>query len=246
MFTPFALALLLQVTVPMVEIPGGHYEPLYRRAGDHSVQVLPFRIDRDPVTRGDFVQFVRTHPEWRRSNVRGLFADRRGYLADWRSDLDAGDGDASARPVSGVSWFAARAFCTARSARLPRLAEWEYAAAASRAHRDATNDAGFVQLLVSMYTTRQSPRALAFAADENAYGLRGLHGIGWEWVDDFNSILVSSDSRSIGERDHDLFCASAALGAVDPSNFPAFLRYGVRAGLSGRSTLETLGFRCAV
>jgi sulfatase modifying factor 1 len=240
-----ALFVIMQATAPMIALPAGSYRPLYGRAGDPALHVDGFRLDRDPVTRGDYLAFVRTHQQWRRSAVRPLFANREGYLADWRGDLDAGDEAELSRPVSGVSWFAARAYCAARGARLPLAAEWEYAASADSTRRDAARDPRVVQGLVSLYATRVAPRPRASEADVNAFGLRGLHAIGWEWVADFNSILVSDDSRGIGARDHDLFCASAAIGAVDPSNFPAFLRYGVRAGLTGRSTLETLGFRCA-
>jgi sulfatase modifying factor 1 len=240
-----ALLVVLQATAVTIEIPAGGYRPLYGRAGDPATHVDAFRLDRDPVTRGDYLEFVRAHPEWRRSGVRSLFATRRGYLADWRGDLDAGDASELARPVSGVSWFAARAYCASRGARLPLAAEWEYAASADATRRDAARDPLVVQHLVSLYATRVTPRSLASEADVNAFGIRGLHAIGWEWVADFNSILVSDDSRGLGGRDHNLFCASAAIGAVDPSNYPAFLRYALRAGLTGRSTLETLGFRCA-
>lgn len=41
-------------------------------------------------------------------------------------------------------------------------------------------------------------------------------------------------------------CASSAIGAADPSNYPAFMRAAVRAGLDRQSTMTTLGFRCAV
>ena len=83
----------------------------------------------------------------------------------------------------------------------------------------------------------------------NVYGVRDLHGLAWEWTLDFNGVLVSDDSREagsgVGERDHTLFCASAAIGATDPTNYPGFMRYAFRAGLTGRSTIRTLGFRCA-
>ncbi|MEO7996755.1 MAG: formylglycine-generating enzyme family protein [Gemmatimonadaceae bacterium] len=244
MITLAALALIIQTAVPMVVIPAGHYQPLYGHRGDAPTPVQAFRMDRDPVTRGAFSNFVRKYPEWRRSQVRPLFAERSGYLSDWSDDLDTGDTNPE-RAVSGLSWYAARAYCSARGARLPSVAEWEYAASASRTERYAARDAGFVQLILSLYATRTASHRIVSAGEENAYGLRGMHGIGWEWVDDFNSVLLSSDSRNVGELDHNLFCASAAIGAVDPTNYPAFLRYAMRAGLSGRSTLETFGFRCA-
>ena len=229
----------------MVAIPAGTYRPLYGRPSDPPARVAAFRLDRDPVTRGDFLAFVRDEPRWRRSAVRPLFADRADYLADWRGDLDAGDASDLRRPVTGVSWFAARAYCAAQGKRLPSVAEWEYAAAASETRYDAARDGAFVQHLVSLYASRPRPLPPVDGAAANAYGVRGLHGLAWEWVADFNSVLVSDDSRGVGGRDHDLFCASAAIGAADPSNYPAFLRYAVRAGLTGRTTMTTLGFRCA-
>jgi len=42
-----------------------------------------------------------------------------------------------------------------------------------------------------------------------------------------------------------LYCASSALGATDPTDYPAFARSAVRAGLTARSTVSGLGFRCA-
>jgi len=36
-----------------------------------------------------------------------------------------------------------------------------------------------------------------------------------------------------------------ALGANDPSNFPAFMRFGFRSSLKAAYTVHNLGFRCA-
>ena len=228
-----------------VRIPAGAFVPLYGRRGDPPTRVEGFRLDRDPVTRGDFLRFVRAHPAWRRDRVRPLHADRARYLAAWPAALDAGDAADLGRPVTQVSWFAARAYCAAEGKRLPTLAEWEYAAAASAHDRDAARDRAFVAGLLATYATRPVPVPDVAAARTNAYGVRGLHDLAWEWVEDFNAVLVSDDSRGVGGRDHDLFCASAAIGAADPDNYPAFLRHAVRAGVTARTSLETLGFRCA-
>lgn len=225
----------------MVRLPAGSYLPLYRAPGEGRVRVTAFAIDRDAVTNADFLAFVRAQPAWRRGRVRPVFAER-GYLAEWRADLEPGDAGLR-RPVSSVSWFAARAYCAAQGKRLPTVDEWEYAAAASETHRDAAREPAFVRTLLARYAAHR-PDSL-----RNAYGVRALHGGPWEWTLDFNSVLVSDDSRGLGaggdERDHGLFCASAAIGATDPSNHPAFLRYAFRAGLTGRTTARTLGFRCA-
>ena len=101
----------------MVTLPTGAYRPLYGRAGDAPVKVAAFQLDRDPVTRGDFLAFVRTHPEWQRGVAKQTFAQRDRYLADWRGALDAGDAAALRRPVTEVSWFAAKAYCEAQGKR---------------------------------------------------------------------------------------------------------------------------------
>ena len=229
----------------MVRLPAGTYRPLYGQRGTDVVAVKSFQLDRDAVTRGAFLAFLREEPRWRRDAVAPLYADRRSYLADWRDVLDAGDADDLRRPVTGVSWFAARAYCASLGKRLPTVHEWEYAAAASETRRDATGDPAFIQRLVSLYAGRPRPLPPVGAGFVNVYGVRGLHGLAWEWVADFNGVLVSDDSRGVGGRDHDAFCASAAIGALDPANYAAFLRFAFRSGLTGRSAAGSLGFRCA-
>ncbi len=176
-----------------------------------------------------------------------MFADA-GYLADWRGPLDAGDADALRRPVTQVSWFAARAYCASVGKRLPTIDEWEYAAAASERSADASGDPAFRARLLALYGAmrRTASGSRGFV---NAYGVRALHGGVWEWTLDFNSIVLDDDSRTTGSgadaRDRHLYCASSAIGATDPSDYPAFLRSAVRAGLGARSTTSTVGFRCA-
>ncbi|HET7458701.1 MAG TPA: formylglycine-generating enzyme family protein [Gemmatimonadaceae bacterium] len=237
------------VAASMARIPAGSYRPLYGRRDDPRVHVAAFALDREPVTRGEFLEFVRANPQWRRSAVRPLFAER-GYLASWRGDLDAGDATDLLRPITESSWYAAKAYCAAQGKRLPTVDEWEYAAAASETRTDAARDPRFVRRLLALYAERaHGPLPPVGAGFRNAYGVRDLHGLAWEWTLDFNGVLVSDDSREtgsgVGARDHALFCASAAIGATDPSNYPAFMRYAFRAGLTGRSTIRSLGFRCA-
>jgi formylglycine-generating enzyme required for sulfatase activity len=233
----------------MARIPAGRYMPLYGRLGAQSVRVEAFALDQEPVTRGEFLAFVREHRTWRRGAVRRLFAEG-DYLGEWKGELDAGDAADLRRPVTSVSWFAARAYCAAQGKRLPTVDEWEYAAQASATRRDASRDPEFRRRLLDLYTARRTDAFPPVGTGKpNVYGVRDLHESAWEWTEDFNGVLVPDDSRDtgsgVGARDHQLFCASAAIGAADPSNYPAFLRYAFRAGLTARSTLRTLGFRCA-
>jgi formylglycine-generating enzyme required for sulfatase activity len=232
----------------MVMLPAGQYRPLYAARGAAQLRVAAFALDRDLVTTGEFLAFVERHPEWRRDRVRRVYADA-SYLADWPSATDAGSSDARRLPVTQVSWFAARAYCAAAGKRLPTVDEWEYAGAASEHARDARGDAGLRARRLALKPrvgSRTGADARGFA---NAYGVRAMHGVVWEWTLDFNSVVLDDDSRATGSgadaRDRHLYCASAALGATDPADYPAFLRHAVRAGLGARSSTSAVGFRCA-
>jgi sulfatase modifying factor 1 len=229
MLTFTALLLAGAIGSSMVTLPAGTWRPLYGRNGDAPVKVASFRLDRYPVTNGDYLTFARANPQWRAS------APEAGSAADLR------------RPVKGVSWHAARAYCQAQGKRLPTVAEWEYAAAASATKRDAARDASFVQHLVTLYSSRPRVLPAVERAETNAFGVRGMHDLGWEWTDDFPGApdVHEHHAAAMKEGAHDMYCASAAIGALDPTNYAAFLRFAVRGALAPTSSMGTLGFRCA-
>ena len=231
------LLLALVAVGGMVRIPSGSYQPLYANGGAARVTVSAFAIDRDAVTQAQYAAFVKTHAEWRRSAVRRTKADA-SYLAGWASDL-VPSGSATA-PVTNVSWFAAKAYCEAQGKRLPTVNEWEYAAAADASRRDASADPVFRAAVLASYSSRNASAPQRLPA--NVYGVRGLHDRIWEWTLDFNP----GAHAHMTAHEHHAYCASAAIGAADPSNYPAFMRQAVRASLTTRSTTAGLGFRCAV
>ena len=226
-----------------VLIPGGSFKPLYT-VGPRVVKVKSFYLDRDPVTNRDFLAFVKARPQWRRSRVARVFAEER-YLASWSGDLQFAP-ELADRPVTGVSWFAARACCRWRGKRLPTEAEWEYVGRASATKADASQDKAFIQGILDWYA-RPTPALLppVNAGKPDVYGVRGMHGMVWEWVEDFNTSLVTGESRGDKGLDRNLFCAAGAAGSGDPSNYAAYMRYAFRASLQARFTVRNLGFRCA-
>jgi formylglycine-generating enzyme required for sulfatase activity len=245
----FALALLLPLPLAaqaggggMVVVPEGRYMPLY--APDTTeVHVESFRMDRYPVTRSDFAEFVAANPRWRRSQVKPVFADGR-YLIDWKDDLTPGDRPDA--PVTNVSWFAARAYCGSQGRRLPTVDEWEYTARADETRADAMSDPAHKARILELYTQRPKTPPAVGATFTNTYGIQDMHGLVWEWIRDFNTVTVGTDSRGTGQRDNQLYCAAGAEGATDTGNYAAFLRYAFRASLKGSSTSAALGFRCAM
>lgn len=229
----------------MVRIPDGVYRPFFRGPGDpKEVPVKAFELDVLPVTSGEFLEFVRSHPQWRRSQVKHLFADQY-YLKDWAGDLELGTNAPADAPVTFVSWFAARAYAQSKGKRLPTVAEWEYAASASPARPDGENDPAFKREVLEWYSTSGSGKPLRVGASRaNYWGVHDLHGLVWEWVQDFNSALVSDDSRG-GGAERQFFCGAGAQGAANVDDFPAFMRYGFRSSLKADYCVHNLGFRCA-
>lgn len=224
-----------------VAIPAGSYLPLYATAANARVHVNAFRMDREPVTRAEFLRFVVAHPEWRRGGANARQSER-AYLADWRTALDPG-ARALREPVTDVSRNAAHAYCVWRGGRLPTTDEWEYVAAASRTARDAARDPRFAATLLAIYSARAArPLAPLRPAPANAFGVSHMHDVIWEWTSDPGS-SGGMHMSAMGPAEH-LACAAAASGATDPGNYAAFLRYAFRSGLSDASTVHSLGFRC--
>lgn len=230
----------------MTLVPAGRYAPLFRGEKDPKEIPLPwFWLDALPVTNGDYLEFVRANPQWRRSRVKRLFADV-DYLKRWAGDLDPGTNAPPNVPVTHVSWFAAKAYCAWNGKRLPTTAEWEYAAAASPMRADGENDPEFVRQIRKWYST-PAPELLPGVgrARANCFGVHDLHGLVWEWVADFNTAMVTGDARGDTGLDRQLFCGSGSEGASDRGNFPAFMRYGFRSSLKAAYTVHNLGFRGA-
>lgn len=195
----------------MAWVPAGEFTPFFKekpRKGEAGepralpVLVPGFWVETRPVTLREFLEFVRTHSEWRKSQANGLQVDS-SYLKNWKSDLSPGKGLSSNAPITYVSWFAARAYCQSKGRELPSIAQWERAAGPSPAQ-----------------------------------------DVVWEWVLDFNSVLMGTDDRSQGSEDQGQFCGGGAANSKDAKDYAAFMRYGFRSSLRGNYAIKNLGFRC--
>lgn len=229
----------------LARIGAAQHQPLYRDPGaPDGIPVAAFELETTLVTNARFLAFVTACPSWRRSRIASLFADER-YLSHWHDDLAIDPADAS-RPVTNVSWFAARAYAEWIGCRLPTTAEWEIAGRADATRSDARDDPDFLRRILDWYgAPARGPLAPVARGPADVHGIHDLHGLVWEWTDDFNTALVTGESRGDAGLDQNLFCGSGAANAVDPSDYAAFMRYALRSGLAGRSTSRQLGFRCA-
>jgi formylglycine-generating enzyme required for sulfatase activity len=230
----------------MVTVPAGLYTPFLREkaVGEKDAaevrQVEAFRLDAEPVTNAEFLDFVTAHPEWRKSRTKALFADAR-YLRRWPSDLALPDTAGRSEPATDVSWFAAQAYCKARGLRLPTTEQWEYALADRGRGQDAVRKRSLEWFAEP---NGERPGAIG-SSPANGFGLSDMIGLVWEWTLDFNAYAITAESRDPSGKDGASFCGGAAAGAADLTDYPAFMRFSMRASLKANYTADNLGFRCA-
>ncbi len=160
------------VAFDWVELPGGEYavgRDAVVYAGpvqadelpQHVVDLPSFELSRTPVTVEQYGAFV--------SETGAAPPPARG-----RDDA----------PVTYVTWFEARAFCTWAGGRLPTEAEWEKAARGADARRFPWgNEEDATRALVGLRMKEGSPEPVGSrTAGAGPYGVLDLAGNVWEWV----------------------------------------------------------------
>lgn len=235
------------VAAPYADLPGGRFESVLPQGPVPTVSapvaVAPFSMRTTPVSVAEFADFVRAHPEWQRGRAPVVFADA-GYLLQWSDPLTPGLALSAQAPVTQVSWFAARAFCESEGGRLPTWLEWEYAAAADATRTDARADPAWRRAILAWYERPASQSLPAVGGPANAYGVRDLHGVVWEWVDDYNALFIAGDSRTQGDPDTLKFCGAGALSIIDRDSYAVLMRIALLSSLNAADTTSSLGFRC--
>jgi sulfatase modifying factor 1 len=244
----FALALLLAAAgaaaADYLPLAGGALRTVMPADGKSGpAMVAPFSMRATPVSNAEFRDFVARHPEWRRGEVAQVLASA-SYLSNWGSASDPSPLGLEA-PVTQVSWHAAAAFCASERARLPRWYEWEYAAAADATRSDAREDPAWLSRILNWYArpATSAPQAIGLEPP-NIHGLYDLHGLVWEWVEDYSALFVSSDSRVQGAQKQLDYCGGAALSLGDKRNYAVLMRLALLAAMDAAQDGPYLGFRC--
>ncbi len=168
----------------------------------HAVDVAPFSMAKNPVTIGQFAEFVNDDgydreslwsPEgwgWRAAADanqpvywRGPAGNQEHRVFDqWRSIAEATE-----LPMCFVSWWEAQAFCTWAGRRLPTEAEWEMAATTNQTGEKSwrypwgDRDATEADAALDANTGGLVPVG-AYAASDGPWGHRQLIGNVWEWT----------------------------------------------------------------
>jgi formylglycine-generating enzyme required for sulfatase activity len=128
---------------------------------------------------------------------------------------------------------------------LPSWYEWEYVAAANESNADARALPDWRQEILSWYS-QVSGNGIDNVGNgpANYYHIFNIHGLVWEWVDDFSAFLVTGDNREQGGADQLQFCGAGAITMEQKENYAVLMRVAMLSSLEARYTTRNLGFRC--
>lgn len=201
-------------------------------------QVRPYQLRSRLVTNREFKAFLQASPMWQRGQAPALFT-----TPTYLSAIDGADDDA---PVIQVSWYAAQAYCASEQARLPLWYEWEFAAKADATQPDARDDDAWLSNILRWYADAgKTPPGRVAATPANYYGVHDMHGLVWEWVEDYSGLFVNADSRSSTEKKQLDYCGGAAVSLQDRRNYAVLMRLALLSAMEARQGGANLGFRCA-
>ncbi len=201
-----------------------------------------FEIDRDEVSLGEYLQ-------WLRQQHRPVPEEMR-KLIDHMTTIHAAQPETLARwPALYATWSEASGFCRVQGKRLPTESEWEKAARGDSGNlfpwgqRPPTPElAKFGQ-----YHVHEIPIVAPVESGEEGrspYGLHHMAGNAAEWVEDWFGIDYYATMPDRNPRGPNSGRYKVARGGSWKSA-PPLLRTATRSGAAPDRRAATIGFRCA-
>ncbi len=200
----------------------------------HRVYVDGFYMDKYEVTTARYAQF--------------LIAIAREKPVFWGQKSLNEHGN---RPVVGVNWHDAKAYCEWAAKRLPSEAEWEKAARGTDGHiypwgndTPTTNLANYGKSWSTDFSSGDPLKPVgSYEAGKSPYGIHDMAGNVWEWVADWydDGYYKNNPNRNPkGPSSGD----SKVLRGGSWGNHPDNLRSADRGGVDPTSVHNAFGFRC--
>jgi len=225
---------------PMVSIPEGKFlmgldgtQALEDERPGHQVWLDTFTIDAHEVTTAQYAAF--------------LFAATRLVPWQWETVDLAQHGD---RPVIGVDWHDAQAYCRWKGKRLPTEAEWEKAARGTDGrmypwgNQVPTDEYANFALGARFSYSQVLLPVRSYEQGKSPYGLYQMAGNVYEWVQDWyatNYYEVSPDRNPEGPERGQF----KVLRGGSWSDLPKYLLTYSRFKLPPQTRNSYTGFRCA-
>jgi iron(II)-dependent oxidoreductase len=163
----------------------------------HRLELGTFWIDRNPVTNGQFGEFVASggyrqrkwwsEPGWEWKVSNGIESPLYWSGDGLERDFETKRPIDPELPVAHVSWYEADAYARWLGKRLPTEAEWEKAASWDaenhRKRRFPWGDQAPTQLVANLDQQHfGQTRSGTYPQGESAYGVVGMVGDLWEWT----------------------------------------------------------------
>ena len=214
---------------------GRNYDPeaFDEESPVHEVTLKEFRIQRFPVTVQEFGAFIKD----KGYTSRKFWVEGYGQFevpADWERQREHPN-----RPVVGVSWFEAAAYCAWAGGRLPTEAEWERAVRGPHGSRYPWGNEPPLDHSHANYDGKvghSTPVGL-YPRSNTAEGLCDMLGNVWEWCKDWYGPYETSPA---GPKDGEY----KVMRGGSWSSYPRDVRVSVRGGFVPSFRGVNGGFRC--
>jgi formylglycine-generating enzyme required for sulfatase activity len=219
---------------------GRNYDPelFDQESPVREVTLRQFRIGRFPVTVQEFSDFIADRGYQTRKHWVDAGFDKFREPGNWKRQKDY-----PSRPVVGVSWFEAAAYCTWAGGQLPTEAEWERAARGPAGGKYPWGDQPPLDASRANYAETNvghpSPVGL-FPKGNTSEGLSDMLGNVWEWCADWYGAYEAGSRDAVGPKSGDRKVVRG--GCWD--GLSRYVRTSYRVGDVPTNRDHITGFRC--
>lgn len=211
------------------------------------VTVAAYYIDKYEVTNAQFKEFIDANPQWSKSNISDSLHNG-NYLKHW-------DGNNYPKklkkcPVVYVSWYAANAYASWKSKRLPMEAEWEYSAKGAQKTAEYTWEDTLINTTKANYLNSGFEQVINVGNYKpNKAGLYDMAGNAAELCLDTwrpNAYVEKAEHKKVPYKNLPIDKNKAVLKGGSWQSPAVDLRTTSRQAITKTNCSASVGFRCAM